>query len=135
MKEYVSYFQEESEQEPQGEVKKTKKSKDRVKQLGIPNKKQLSPKAILENQISQIIKKATFLVRKQAKEIKWADIKFEQRIKPQIPYLIMEAAANSEENKELIEEVRGFISVPLSRVVNKFGVENIGELTYAIRNL
>jgi ASC-1-like (ASCH) protein len=65
-----------------------KKKKTRSEQLGIDPSKNLTAKNKFENQVTKIIKDATALIRQQASHIKWEDLKFELRIKPQIPYLI-----------------------------------------------
>lgn len=51
-------------------------------------KKTMTPKHLLETQLARIIKDATAGIREQAAHISWQDIKYEQRIKPQLPYLI-----------------------------------------------
>jgi hypothetical protein len=65
-----------------------KKKKTRADQLGIDTKKNITPKNKLENQITKIIKDATVQIRLQASYIKWEDLKYNLRIKPQIPHLI-----------------------------------------------
>lgn len=65
--------------------------------MGIDMKKNITPKNKLENQITRIIKQATLSIRQQASAIKWEDLKFELRIKPQIPLLIVKALRNNGE--------------------------------------
>jgi hypothetical protein len=65
-----------------------RKKKSRSEMLGIDTRKNITPKNRLENQITRIIKDATAGIRQQAAHINWEDIKYELRIKPQLPYLI-----------------------------------------------
>jgi hypothetical protein len=65
-----------------------RKKKSRSEMLGIDTRKNITPKNRLENQITRIIKDATAGIRQQAAHIKWEDINYELRIKPQLPYLI-----------------------------------------------
>jgi chromatin segregation and condensation protein Rec8/ScpA/Scc1 (kleisin family) len=74
-----------------------RRRRSRADQLGIDTKKNITPKNTLENQITRIIKEATASIRQQAAFIDWHDIKFELRIKPQLPYLIHQAWAKDPE--------------------------------------
>jgi len=68
-----------------------KKKKSRFDQLGIDTKKNITPKHRLEDQITKIIKHATQSIRMQAANIDWDAIKYDLRIRPQIPVLIVKA--------------------------------------------
>ena len=75
---------------------RSKRRKDRIDHLGII-KNQITPKMILENNITRIIKTLTKDVRKYSKSLKWSSFKFTERIKPCIPLKIVSAMKNDED--------------------------------------
>ena len=84
---FVEYLDEKEESSLQVQ----KKKKTRADQLGIDTKKNITPKNKLENQITKIIKDATVGIRQQAGYIRWEDLSYELRMKPQLPLLIKQA--------------------------------------------
>lgn len=85
LKKYVDFLEDKQEEVTE---KSVRRKKSRSELLGIDAKKNITPKNRLENQITRIIKDATASIRQQASHIKWEDIKYELRIKPQLPYII-----------------------------------------------
>lgn len=80
-----------------------RKKKTRMEQLGIEPSNFRSPKQKLDSQLTRIIKDATASIRQQASHIKWSDLNYELRIKPQIPNLIKEAWSRNDDTAELVE--------------------------------
>ena len=65
-------------------------------ELGI-NTRQITPKIVLENSITRIIKTLTKEVRKYSKTLKWSTFKFNERIKPCIPLKVVQAMKNEDD--------------------------------------
>lgn len=89
--------------------------------LGISFKKNLTPKHVLEDQITKIFKYATVSIRKQALGVKWEDISLSMRIRPEIPYLTICGIEHDPKHKTLLNDVLSHQSVPLVRLMSKFG--------------
>ena len=88
-KAYAGYLLESEAHPPQDPRRK----KSRYDLLGIDTKKNFTSKNKLENQLTRIIKQATQPIREQAACIKWEDLKFELRIRPEIPRCVMQSMA------------------------------------------
>lgn len=85
--------------------------------------------------MTKIIKDATAGIRQQAAHIRWEDIKYESRIKPQLPYLIKEAWAAEEDAAELVEEITKNYSAPLVHYLNLFDKNTLGKGIYLLKCL
>ena len=93
--------------------------------LGI--KKNLNPKAKLQSQITYLIRMASYKIRQFSAHIKWSSIKFEERIKPQIPLKIVKAMKEDEETRELTESITSCYSKPLSTLYGQFDSDEPGQ--------
>lgn len=132
-KRYAHYLEEEKA-EPAA-AKTGRKKKTRSEMLGIDTKKNVTPKHLLESQVTRIIKEATAGIRQQAAHIRWEDISYELRIKPQLPYLVKEAWAADEEAAQLVEAVTKNYSAPLTHYLKMFDSKDLGKGIYLIKCL
>jgi hypothetical protein len=112
-----------------------KKKKTRADQLGIDTKKNITPKNKLENQITKIIKDATVQIRQQASAIRWDDLKYELRIKPQLPLLIKQAWMQDEEVEEFVEEITKNYSASITKYLKMSSEEDLGRGIYFLKCL
>jgi hypothetical protein len=114
---------------------KQRSKRSRSDQLGIDTKKNITAKKRCEMQITKIIKEATKYIRAQANLTSWADIKFQLRIRPQIPYLMVEALKNEPETKDLVREITRHHTSPLAQYLGMFASEDLGQAIYLLKRL
>lgn len=90
---------------------------------------------MLENQITKIIKQATVEIRKQGSEVKWEKIKLDSRIRPMIPYNIINS--QNDEHKKIVDLITQHQNVPIVKLISLFQEKEkeIGKLIFMTKNL
>lgn len=112
-----------------------KKRRTRSDQLCIDSKKNITPKNKLENHITKIIKIATSEIRLQARQIDWKAIKYNLRIKPSIPELLVNAIRKDSEYVPFMDEILNSCHLPVSTYLSLFEEHMIGQAVYRLKCL
>lgn len=99
---YPKYLHDDDEEEPEAKPLRNNRKKTRFEKLGLDKNQNMTPRVKLENQITRIIKHATREIRQFTANMKWSCIRFDDRIRPEIPLKIVTAMKNESDMEDLV---------------------------------